>query len=238
MDGIWKFAAGASVIGLLAGMWDKIKAFGWRALNLLVQRIEVPTQAGHEAVTAYLIANFQRSRNYDRMYGASWEYQRDGRYGLIPDEQFGNRTLILWNGWFAFLFANQQEQKSGGKTGEQSHYSTATKVYSTLTFVRGTLDVETILREACDVRNRISWAAEDAEQEAKTRFVIHHENAPGTHTALAARFSRTIGNSTFILVPAPGSLVISIRPRAFQMIERQIDNPKPLPFFFVVKNGS
>ena len=42
------------------------------------------------------------------MYGASWEYQRDGRYGLVPYELFGNRTLILWNGWFPFLFTNQQ----------------------------------------------------------------------------------------------------------------------------------
>ena len=52
------------------------------------------------------------------MYGASWEFQRDGRYGLIPYELFGNRTLIFWNGWFPFLFTNQQEQKAAtGNTG-------------------------------------------------------------------------------------------------------------------------
>jgi hypothetical protein len=180
-DSAWNFMAGGAVLGLVAGMWDKIKAFAWRALNLFVQRIEVPTQAGHEALTAYLIARYQRSRNYDRMYGASWEYQRDGRYGLIPYEQFGNRTLILWNGWFPFLFSNQQEKKTPAKVTEQSHYSTATKIYSSLTFVRGTLDVEAILSEACEVRNQISWAAEDAEEEAKTRFVIHH--VPRRHDA-------------------------------------------------------
>ncbi len=174
LDNAWNFVAGGAVLGVIASMWDKIKAIGWRVCNLFVQRIEVPTQAAHEAVTAYLIARYRRSRNYDRMYGASWEFQRDGRYGLIPYEQFGNRTLILWNGWFPFLFSNQQEKKTTGKDGSQTSNHDRVKVYSTLTFVRGTLDVEAILREACDVRNQISWAAEDAEQQAKTRFVIHH----------------------------------------------------------------
>ena len=173
LDGAWNFVAGGAILGLVASMWDKIKAVAWRGCNLFVQRIEVPTQAAHEAITAHLIANYQRSRNYDRMYGAAWEFQRDGRYGLIPYEQFGIRTLILWNGWFPFFFSNQQEQKSSGnKNGEQ--HSTATKVYSTITFVRGTLNVEQILTLSCDERNAISWAAEEAEQEHKTRFVIHH----------------------------------------------------------------
>ncbi len=180
-DSAWNFVAGGAVLGVVASMWDKIKAIGWRVCNLFVQRIEVPTQAAHEAVTAYLIAKYRRSRNYDRMYGASWEYQRDGRYGLIPYEQFGNRTLILWNGWFPFLYSNQQEKKTSGKAGEPSHSTDRVKVYSTLTFVRGTLDVEAIFREACAVRNQISWAAEDAEQESKTRFVIHH--VPKRHAA-------------------------------------------------------
>ena len=123
-------------------------------------------------MTAHLIAKYRRSRNYDRMYGAQWEFQRDGRYGLIPYEVFGNRTLILWNGLFPFLFSNQQEKKTTGKN--ENSNSNATKIYSTLTFVRGTLNVEKVLREACSARNEMSWANEQAEQEAKFRFVIHH----------------------------------------------------------------
>lgn len=168
----WMIAAGGAAIGLVASMWTHVKTVLWRVINLAVQRIEIPTQAGHDAVTAYLIGKYKRSRNYDRMYGASWEFQRDGRYGLVPYEQFGNRTLILWDGWWPFLFTNQQEQKSSNTNAQSS--SNATKVYSTITFVRGTVNVENILRESCDQRNAISWAAEDAEQQAKTRFVIHH----------------------------------------------------------------
>ena len=173
---VWAIGLVGAALGILASMWGHVKQLLWRVLNLLVQRIEIPTQAGHDAVTSYLIAKFPRSRNYDRMYGASWEFQRDGRYGLIPYEQFGNRTLILWNRWWPFLFTNQQEQKtaSNNTNNNSSHYSNATKVYSTITFVRGTVNVEDILREACSQRNAVSWAAEAAEESTKTRFVIHH----------------------------------------------------------------
>ena len=173
--------AGGAALGLLATMWTKIKGVAWRMLGLLVQRVEIPTEAGHDAVIAYLIANFRRSRNYDRMYGASWEYQRDGRYGLVPYEVYGNRTLILWNGWFPFLFSNQVENKAAtGKPAADSSSGGGMKVYSTITFVRGTLDVERVLKAACTARNNISWATEDEQAATKNRFCIHHVPARGS----------------------------------------------------------
>jgi len=182
LDKPWLLAAGGATIGLVAGMWDKIKAVMWRLVSLFIQRIEIPTQAAHDAITAYLIAKFGRSRTYDRMYGASWEFQRDGRYGLVPYEQFGNRTLIFWNGMFPFIYTNQQEKKASSSKGNNSEQtSNATKVYTTLTFLRGTVDVEKILREACTDRNAISWATEDEQVAQKTRFVIHHVPKRGEH---------------------------------------------------------
>jgi len=166
--------AGGAALGLLATLWGKIKGIAWRALGLFVQRVETPTEPGHEAVIAYLIGNYRRSRNYDKMYGASWEYQRDGRYGLVPYEVYGNRTLILWNGGFPFLFANQVENKAATAKGNSDSSGSGMKVYSTITFVRGTLDVEKILTAACDARNNISWMVEDEENATKNRFCIHH----------------------------------------------------------------
>lgn len=169
--------AGGAALGLIATMWTKIKGLAWRAVGLFIQRVEIPTESGHDAVVAYLIANFSRSRNYDRVYGASWEYQRDGRYALVPYEQFGNRLLVLWSGWFPFLFSNQIESKAASSKGESS--SSGMKVYSTITFIRGTLDVEAILRDACAARNHISWAVEDQQTATKNRFCIHHVPARG-----------------------------------------------------------
>jgi hypothetical protein len=167
--------AGGAALGVVASMWGKLKGLTWRLLGLFVQRVEIPTEQGHEALVAFLVARFRRSRNYDKMYGASWEYQRDGRYGLIPYEVFGNRTLILWNGWFPFLFSNQVENKAAsGKGSNDSSTSSGMKVHSTLIFVRGTLDVEQLLRDACAARNNVSWAVEDQQTATKNRFCIHH----------------------------------------------------------------
>ena len=172
-DNLWSFAAFGAILGVLASMWTKMKGIAWRGVSLFVQRIEIPTESAHEAVIAYLIGHYKRSRNYDRMYGASWEYQRDGRYGLIPYELFGSRTLIFWNGWFPFLFSNAMENKASGSKGNNETPSGVAKVYSSMTFIRGTLDVEAIVRNACTARNNLSWSVEDAEEAKKNRFCIH-----------------------------------------------------------------
>jgi hypothetical protein len=172
---IFGLLAGGAALGLVASMWSKLKGFAWRLFGTLVQRVEIPTQPGHEALVSLLVTRFKRSRNYDKMYGASWEYQRDGRYGLIPYEVFGNRTLILWNGWFPFLFTNQIESKAAtGKGNSDAHNSGGMKIHSTLVFIRGTLDVEQLMRDACAARNNISWAVEDQQTATQNRFCIHH----------------------------------------------------------------
>jgi hypothetical protein len=164
--------AGGAIVGLLAAFWDKIKLVCWRLMNTFVQQVEIPSDAGHEALIGYLIAHYKRSRLYDRMYGASYEYSRDGRYGLVPYEVFGNRSIIFWNGLFPFIFANQRENKSHAQNAQNPN-SEATKVFSTLTFLRGTLNVDDLLRKACAERNHISWAVATEEEDTRSRFCIH-----------------------------------------------------------------
>jgi hypothetical protein len=172
---MWNVLAGGAAIGVLASCWSKIKDVAWRVSSMLIQQIEIDSEAGHEAVVAYLIANYPRSRLYDRMYGASREYHRDGRYGLVPYEMFGLRTMFFWNGWRPFMFTNAVEAKARHSRPQgESSGGDATKVYSTLTFLRGTLDVEEILRKACEAGNHLSWAVEGAQEKAKNRFVIHY----------------------------------------------------------------
>src|SRR5262249_29119586 len=57
--------AGGALIGLLAGFWDKIKAVLWRVVNLVIQQVEIPSEPAHNAVVAYLVERYQRSRFYD-----------------------------------------------------------------------------------------------------------------------------------------------------------------------------
>lgn len=168
--------AGGALIGILAGFWDKIKAILWRVVNLVIQQVEIPSEPAHNAVVAYLVERYQRSRFYDRMFGAYFEHHRDGRLGLVPYEQFGNRSVVFWDGWRPFMFNNAQEAKARSRRGNNSSSdseSTA-KIHSTITYLRGMINVESILAAACARQNQLTWQATEAEEEGRARFVIHH----------------------------------------------------------------
>ena len=60
-DTAFGLLAGGAALGLVASMWGKIKGFAWRIAGLLVQRVEIPTEQGHEALVAHLVANYKRS---------------------------------------------------------------------------------------------------------------------------------------------------------------------------------
>jgi hypothetical protein len=172
---LMKFVAGGAALGIIAACWDKIKAILWRFASLFIQRVEIPSESAHQAIISYLIAHYRRSRYYDRMYSGCYEFQRDGRYGLIPYEQFGNRSIVFWKGIWPFVYTNPQENQGSGRGNrDENRHDPSTKVYSTITFIRGTLDVEKVIREACDRRNRQTWAVSNQEEEKKNRFAIHH----------------------------------------------------------------
>jgi hypothetical protein len=180
MEDMWKFAAGGALIGALgviAGFWSKVKGVLWRIANLFVQQVEIPTEEAHNALVAHLIANYKRSRMYDRMFGAWYAHRRDGRYGLVAYEQYGTRSMIFWNGWIPFFYSNAVEAKA--RQSKQSNNNggnneDATKVYSTITFVRCCLNVEKVLLAACDASNQLTWSNATSEEKSKNRFVIHY----------------------------------------------------------------
>jgi hypothetical protein len=180
MEDMWKYMAGGALVGLLgmiAGFWGKAKAVVWRVANLFVQQVEIPTEEAHNALIAYLIAKYKRSRLYDRMYGAWYAHRRDGRYGLVAYEQFGTRSMVFWNGWLPFYYNNAVEAKarqSKGNNNNSGNNEDATKIYSTITFLRGSLSVEKLLLDACKAANDITWSNASTEEKAKNRFVIHY----------------------------------------------------------------
>jgi len=179
MEDMWKYAAGGAligIVGMLAGFWGKVKGILWRVANLFVQQVEIPTEEAHNALVAYLIAHHKRSRMYDRMYGAWYAHRRDGRYGLVAYEQYGTRSMIFWNGWKPFYYNNAVEAKARQSKGNANGNGNedATKVYSTITFIRGTLKVENLLLAACEEANQLTWSTANSEEKATNRFVIHY----------------------------------------------------------------
>lgn len=167
-------ALGGAALGVLVACWEHVKRLSWRLVGLLVRRVEIPSEAAHQALIAHLVSHYRRYRNYDSMYGADFEHYRDGRYGLVPYEQFGNRNVVFWNGWWPFLFTNVQESKPRSGQPNQEGSGGPMKIHSTITYVRGTLDIEALLRKACDESNSLTWEVNNAQEKIKNRFVIHH----------------------------------------------------------------
>ena len=154
MEDIWKYAAGGALIGILgmlAGFWGKIKGVLWRVVNLFVQRVEIPTEAAHEALVAYLIAHYKRSRQLRPHVRRLVRAPADGRYGLVPYESSAPAAHLLERLVPVPLHQRRSRARPpAARATSELVRAAATKVYSTLTFIRGTLDVEKILRDACD----------------------------------------------------------------------------------------
>ena len=173
---LWNYLAGGAALGLIAGCWDRIKGALWKLVSFFIQRVEIEESTAHDALVAYLVTHFQRSRFYDHIYGSDHAFQRDGSYGLVPYEHFGLRNMVFWNGWRPFVFNNAVEKKAetNRTSRERTDDSEALKIYSTLTFLRGTLDIEAVLRAACAAIDQASQAADLVEEHGRNRFVIHH----------------------------------------------------------------
>src|SRR5262249_37304346 len=102
----FNFLAGGAALGVIAACWGTIKGVLWKLVSTLVQRVEVSDTKLCQTLVGYLVPRYPRSRVYDRVYGATYEHIK-GREssGLVPYELFGQRGLILWNGWAPFFLS-------------------------------------------------------------------------------------------------------------------------------------
>lgn len=169
------------IIGAIVGFWGQIKAFLWRITSIIIQKVEISTEEAHGVIISYLIESHKKLTIYDKIYGAKDETYRNGKFGLVPYEKFGNNTIIfiskkkclnLIN--YPFLFKSTDNSKN--QQNEQRNYydnSNQNKIYSSIIFIRGTVDVEKIFTEATKNRNNISWQIDDKE-EKENRFDIFY----------------------------------------------------------------
>jgi hypothetical protein len=180
------FLKGGALLGLAVGFWDKIKAFLWKIISIVVQRVEIGTEEAHEAVIAYLVTEYKRLRIYDKNFGASYVSMRDGKYGLVPFEKFGDNSMLFKRKdkkiSLPFIFSNGA---SGNNDSPPNGHNSnnITRVFSTITCVRGLLNIDEIIEKAVKVRNNSSWQVD--EQESKiTRFDIFYlPDADSNHHA-------------------------------------------------------
>ncbi len=190
-----KGGALVGIIGVIIGFWDKIKAFVWRFISVIIQRTEINTEEAHEAVIAYLVKNYKKLSIYDKTYGATNETFRTGKYGLVPFEKFGLNSIIFINnkksGFIKFPFVFNRSKEDPKTQENRYNEPTNDKTFSTITCIRGTLNVDEIIENAAKIRNNISWQIDESENRIN-RFDIFY--LPDKDSNNHAYFSKsTIG---------------------------------------------
>src|SRR5262249_17859068 len=148
--------AGGAIVGLVTACWARIKLVAWRGINLLIQQIEVQDELTQTALVDYLVRHYKRSASYDKTYGAFNEHTRDGKYGMVPFELLGRRSIIFWRGWLPFFYtAGTKPQTNPANGGTAANNQD--RIFCSLTFLRGFLDAEELIKSACDIRNAANW---------------------------------------------------------------------------------
>ena len=68
--------AGGALVGLISSFWGKIKEFAWRALCLVIQRVEFTEGRIESVVLQHLLENYKHSKTYDKIYSNIYEVHR------------------------------------------------------------------------------------------------------------------------------------------------------------------
>lgn len=161
VESIAPMLAGFAILGTVLGMvlrgWSSIKGTANTMFRLVVTQVHLQDDATSHAVLAYLIRNYKRSTLCEKTFGGRHESLRDGKFGHIPFEFFGGHRVLFWVGRVPLWFNVIAEKTEG--TGV-IYWGTKPKanMKASLSFFRGTIDVEAIIKAASNARNQLYWA--------------------------------------------------------------------------------
>src|SRR5438067_3653906 len=162
------FAILGTVLGVVLRGWSAIKGFVHSLFRLVVTQVHLQDDATSQAVLAHLVRTYKRSALGERTFGGRHESFRDGKFGHVPFEFFGGHRVLFWVGR-APLWFNVAAEKSDDKTVIYWGGKPKANMKASLSFLRGTVDVEAIVRDASAARNQLYWANGVAEHK---RFFI------------------------------------------------------------------
>jgi hypothetical protein len=161
VEAIAPLLAGFAILGTVLGMvlrgWSSIKGFVNSTFRLIVTQVHLQDDATSQAVLARLIRNHKRSMLGEKTFGGRHESFRDGKFGHVPFEFFGSHRVLFWVGWKPLWFNVIAEKPEGGNVIYWGGKPKA-NMKASLSFFRGTVDVEAIIKAASNDRNQLYWA--------------------------------------------------------------------------------
>lgn len=178
-------AAAAAVLGMIVRGWASIKAALQSFIATFVTTTKIDDEATALAVLSYMVKTYKRSKFSPRTYGGRHESFRDGKFGHVPFERYGDNNITFWDGWNPVIF--HIDKLSGSSEDKTIYWGYKPKppLSASLIFIRGTVDVDAIVKAASAERNEIYWSNGD---EQSRRFFIRkvpdcNEDSRAAYTA-------------------------------------------------------
>lgn len=172
MELVAPILAGFAILGTVLGMvlrgWSSIKGFAVSLFRLVVTQVHLQDDATAQAVLAHLVRNYRRSTLGEKTFGGKHESFRDGKFGHVPFEFFGGHRVMFWIGR-APLWFNVTAEKVEGTSVIYWGGKPKANMKASISYLRGTVDVEAIVAAASNDRNSLYWANGMAEHK---RFFI------------------------------------------------------------------
>jgi len=169
---------GGALIAVLAGFWSNIKTSIWFVLSIFIQKYEIKTEDLHNEIIGYLVENNKKFDNYNKVYGSQYESFRNGKYGLVAFEKYGESMIVFLSQkkfFFRLIRIPFVFSKNGIDTGSAENTAGTKedkKSFSYIISIRGTINVPEIIERAIGTRNSLSWELED-NIENSNRFNIY-----------------------------------------------------------------
>lgn len=162
LDNITSIIAGFAIVGTVFGVivrgWTSIKAFFMTCRGYILHEIKLEDEATRKAVLSYLVNKYKFSFSAERTYGSKQENLRNGKYGHIPYEELGTKNITFWRGFVPFWFVVKAPPAATEKSAV-IHWGNKPKdlPVCSVTFVRGTINPDKLVGEACEIRNEQYW---------------------------------------------------------------------------------
>jgi hypothetical protein len=151
------------VTAALASAWGKIRMLLMRAWSLIFVTAVVNGSVTR-AIKAHCWANFRRSPfGSKRFLGDRMWVRPNRRQQQVVYEALGNDPIMFWKGWRPFLMG-------ASSTGDSSP-NNVNDGAATITFIRGTFDLDAFLLEAVD-RYNDTFGARTSDEKSHRRFFI------------------------------------------------------------------
>lgn len=140
------FFTSAALIGIITAAWSKIKVLLARAWSVFFVKVTV---SGYLAVAikAYCWQNFRRSPfGTKRFLSATYWVRPIHKPLVVAYEALSTDPILFWNGFKAILLGASTTDTKGGREIADDHTCT-------LSFIRGTFDIDEFLTRALDQYN-------------------------------------------------------------------------------------